>query len=120
MTIQVKDKVVDEHPDETARWTILSNHGHALVYLAIRPDIRLWELAAQLGIRERSAHRIVSELATAGYVNRQHHGRRVIYTVDRSRGLRRADLSHTRVGDLIDLIFKHMRASDEGDGSNQT
>jgi hypothetical protein len=94
-TIPTRKKALDKQVDERGSWTMLSNHGHALLYLAIRPDTRLWELAAQLGIRERSAHRIVSELAAAGYVHRQRRGRRVIYNVDRSRGLRRPDLSHT-------------------------
>ena len=90
--------------DQGTSWTVLSNHGHALIYLATVPDIRLVDLAEHLGVRERSAHRIVSELVAAGYVQRERHGRRVRYTVDRRKPLRRPDFKDTSVGDLVELV----------------
>ena len=92
-------------------WTILSNHGHALIYLVREPDIRIWELAQRLDIRERSAQRIVTELVEAGYVTRHPHpthGSRVTYTVDRSKGLRRPDLNPIAIGDLLDTIIPRL------------
>jgi DNA-binding IclR family transcriptional regulator len=40
----------------------------ALLCIAHDPAVRLRELAASLGMTERSAHGIVSDLAEAGYV----------------------------------------------------
>lgn len=90
-------------------WSLLSNHGHALICIAQQPDIRLWELAETIGIRERSAQRIVNQLVDAGYVVRHHHdhhGARVTYTVDRDHHLRRPHLQAYTVGDLL-ATFDH-------------
>ena len=50
---------------------------------APRPDpgARLRDIAASLGITERSAHGIVTDLAEAGYVIRQKDGRRNRYQI---------------------------------------
>jgi len=99
---------IDEYGDGRA-WSLISNHGHALVCLAQRPDVRLWELAETIGIRERSAQRIVNQLVKAGYVTRhQHdrHGARSSYTVNRELHLRRPHLGAYTVGDLIDAFSR--------------
>ena len=102
-------------------WSLLSNHGHALICLAQQPDLRLWELAETIGIRERSAQRIVNQLAEAGYVTRHHHdhhGARSSYTVNRELHLRRPHLGAYTVGDLIDTFSRPAKARDARDGSN--
>jgi MarR family len=97
-------------------WSLLSNHGHALICIAQQPDIRLWELAETIGIRERSAQRIVNQLVDAGYVTRHHHdhhGARVTYTVDRDHHLRRPHLQAYTVGDLLDTFAPSPKAFEE-------
>jgi DNA-binding Lrp family transcriptional regulator len=97
-------------------WSLLSNHGHALICIAQQPDIRLWELAETIGIRERSAQRIVNQLVDAGYVTRHHHdhhGARVTYTVDRDHHLRRPHLQDYTVRDLLDTFAPSPKASEE-------
>ena len=47
-------------------WSFLTNHARVLIRLAEDPDIRLRELADAVGITERAAHRIVTDLADAG------------------------------------------------------
>lgn len=86
-------------------WTLVSNHGHALLCLVEQPDMRIWELAGRVGVRERSAQRIVSELVEAGYLSREWRGARVRYTVHRDRPLRRAGLSTRTLGDLLDVLL---------------
>ena len=49
-------------------WGFLSNHGRVLVFLAHDPGMRLRDIAASLGITERSAYGIVTDLTEAGYV----------------------------------------------------
>jgi len=46
-----------------------------------RPDARLRDIAASLGITKRSAHGIVTDLAEAGYVIRQKDVRRNRYRI---------------------------------------
>jgi hypothetical protein len=64
-----------------ARWSFLSNHARALLCIARDPAVRLRELAASLGLTERSAHGIVADLAQAGYVIKVKDGRRNRYQV---------------------------------------
>ncbi len=62
-------------------WSLLSNHGRALLCLAQDPDIRLRDLAARLGITERRAFDLVNDLTVAGYVIKEKEGRRNRYQV---------------------------------------
>ena len=59
-----------------ASWSFLTNHARVLLCIARDPGARLRDIAASLGITERSAHGIVTDLAEAGYVIRQKDGRR--------------------------------------------
>ena len=49
--------------------------------MASDPAIRLRDIAARLGITERSAHTIVSDLAESGYVLKGKKGRRSRYEI---------------------------------------
>jgi hypothetical protein len=64
-----------------ASWSFLTNHARVLLFIARDPGARLRDIAASLGITERSAHGIVSDLAVAGYVVKQKDGRRNRYQV---------------------------------------
>lgn len=41
-------------PTLARHWTFLSNHAHVLVCLALDPDTRLRDVAAEVGITERA------------------------------------------------------------------
>ncbi len=62
-------------------WTFLTNHAHVLLCIAREPDIRLTDIALQVGITPRAAQRIVNELVAAGYLSPTRIGRRNVYTV---------------------------------------
>jgi predicted ArsR family transcriptional regulator len=63
------------------RWGFLTNHARVLLYIAQDPGARLRDIAASLGITERSAHGILTDLTAAGYVIKQKDGRRNRYQV---------------------------------------
>ena len=65
----------------TPAWSFLTNHAQVLLCIAQDPGIRLREIGDAIGITERAAHRIVGELATAGYISRTRNGRRNQYTI---------------------------------------
>ena len=48
-----------------AKWSFLTNHTRALVCIAHDPGVRLRDIAAALGITERSAYGIVTDLVGA-------------------------------------------------------
>ena len=66
-------------------WTFLTNHAHVLLSLASNPDATLREVAEQVGITERAAHRIVGELEHEGALTRSRDGRRNHYEIRRDR-----------------------------------
>ena len=63
-------------------WAFLTNHAQVLVCIARDPGVRLRDIGERVGITERAAHRIVAELADAGYITRQRNGRRNHYTIN--------------------------------------
>jgi uncharacterized membrane protein len=85
-------------------WDFLTNHAHVLVCIAGDPGIRLRDIADQVGITERAAHRIVSELDEAGYVVRERDGRRNRYTVKLEQPLRHPMVEDRKVGELIKVL----------------
>jgi MarR family len=62
-------------------WSLLSNHGRVLVFVARAPDSRLRDVAEGVGVTERTAHRIVSELCDRGFLVRRRNGSRNHYEV---------------------------------------
>jgi MarR family len=64
-----------------ADWTFLTSHARVLLCIARDPGVRLRDIAASLGITERSAYAIVTDLAEAGYAVKQKHGRRNRYQI---------------------------------------
>ena len=78
-----------------ASWSFLSSHARVLLCIARDPGARLRDIAASVGITERSAHAIVSDLAGVGYVVRQKDGRRIRYQIQAH-----LPLSETGTGEL--------------------
>jgi predicted ArsR family transcriptional regulator len=88
--------------DERERsWTFLTNHAHVLLCIASDPDARLRDVAAAVGITERAAQRIVTELVDDGYLERHRTGRRNSYRVNTNRPLRAPFDDDRRVEELI-------------------
>jgi MarR family len=88
----------------TPRWSFLTNHAQVLLAIAGDPTIRLREIGAAVGITERAAHRIVGELAAAGYVTRERLGRRNRYTVRPHLPLPDPVARDQNVGDLLTIV----------------
>jgi DNA-binding IclR family transcriptional regulator len=85
-------------------WTFLSNHAQVLLCIAHDPGIRLRDIGDQVGITERAAHRIVSELDEAGYLTRERDGRRNRYTISRDLPLPDRVARNQRIGDLLEIL----------------
>ena len=60
-------------------WSFRTGHARVLLCIAHDPGVRLRDLAASVGITERSAYAIVTDLTAAGYVVKQKDGRRNRY-----------------------------------------
>jgi DNA-binding IclR family transcriptional regulator len=93
--------------NESKTWTFLTNHAQVLLCLARTPDIRLRDVAEQVGITERSTQRIVSELVAAGYVKTSREGRRNRYTVDREHAMRHTAQVGHEIGALLEALSEN-------------
>jgi DNA-binding MarR family transcriptional regulator len=88
----------DEHP-----WRFLTNHTQVLLSIARAPDIRLRDVAEQVGITERAAQRILADLVQAGYVERHRHGRRNSYRINEHRHMRHPAQEDIEIRTLLKL-----------------
>lgn len=86
-------------------WTFLTNHAHVLVCIAGEPDVRGRDIAAKVGITERAAQAIISDLVADGYLTRRRRGRRNHYEIHRSMPLRHPLESERTVGELLDAVM---------------
>jgi predicted transcriptional regulator len=93
----------------TTRWDFLTNHAHVLVCVAHDAGIRLRDIASAVGITERAAHRILSELVEEGYVLREREGRRNRYQVVSDLPLRHPLVQEREVGDLLEVLLSSAR-----------
>lgn len=85
-------------------WTLFSNHGHVLLFLAGHRDARLRDVAERVGITERAVQKIVRELQEAGYLSVSKHGRCNRYRVNARKTLRHPIEAHCTVARLAQLM----------------
>ena len=75
-----------------------------LLCIAHDPGVRLRDIAASLGITERSAYSIVTDLAKAGYVVKQKDGRRNRYQIQAHLPLPEPTRHERTVGEVLGLL----------------
>ena len=85
-------------------WTFVTSHTQVLLCLARDPDVRLLDVAQTVGITERAAQRIVTDLVEAGYVKRTRIGRRNRYTINPTVEMRHHSQQGHEIGALLDLL----------------
>ena len=82
-------------------WGFLTNYAQVLICIADDPGTRLRDIGDRIGITERAAHRIVTELATAGYITRQRTGRRNHYALNEHLPLSDPIAREQNIGQLL-------------------
>jgi DNA-binding MarR family transcriptional regulator len=95
--------------EKESGWTFLSNHAHVLICLARNPGVRLREIAETVGITERSAMRVITQLDEAGYLKRDKQGRRNHYTIALDAKFRHPVEAHCTVGQLLEMVLTRER-----------
>ena len=86
------------------RWRFVTNHAHVLECVATNPAARLRDIAATVGVTERTAAQIVSDLEQAGYLTKTRVGRNNRYEVHDGLPLRHTKHRHHTVGELIRFL----------------
>ena len=86
---------------KTATWSFLTNHSHVIVCLTKDPEMRVRDLALQIGITERAVIRILGDLEQEGVIERIKKGRRNHYVLHLEQHLQHPLENHSTIGDLI-------------------
>jgi DNA-binding IscR family transcriptional regulator len=97
----------------TTTWNFLTNHGRALLCIADNPDVRIRDIAATLGITERRAHGIVTDLTDAGYLIKTKEGRRNRYEVQTHLPIPEPTARERAIGDVLELLGGRLDADEE-------
>ena len=100
-----------------ADWTFITNHGAVLALVARHGQITAREIADRLSITERSVHRIIGDLESAGYLERNREGRVNWYRVRHDLPLRRDRIP---VGELLRVLTNNQFAWDWPEESSGT
>ena len=85
-------------------WSFLTRHGRVLLCIAHDPGVRLRDIAATVGITERSAYGIVSDLTAAGYAVKQKDGRRNHYQIQARLPLHGPASQQLAIGEVLALL----------------
>ena len=85
-------------------WSFLTKHGRVLLCIARDPGVRLRDIAARVGITERSAYGIVSDLSAAGYAAKQKNGRRNRYQIQAHLPLTEPTSQQLAIGEVLALL----------------
>jgi hypothetical protein len=86
-------------------WSFLTNHARVLLCIARDPGVRLREIAAGLGMTERSAYGIVTDLTAAGYVIKQKDGRRNRYQIQTHLPLPEPGSREPAIGEVLAVLL---------------
>jgi hypothetical protein len=86
-------------------WNFLTNHARVLLCIAHDPDARLRDIAASLGITERSVYGIVTDLTAAGYVVKHKDGRRNLYQIQAHLPLPEPASQEPAIGEVLALLI---------------
>ncbi len=87
------------------RWSFLTNHARVLLRIACEPGTRLRDNAAALGIAERTAYSIVTDLSDAGYLVKQTVGRRSRYQIQAHLPLAEPSSHEPAIGDVLAVLI---------------
>jgi DNA-binding transcriptional ArsR family regulator len=100
-------------------WSFLTNHARVLLCLAHDPGARLRDIAASLGITDRSVYGIVTDLTAAGYVVKHRDGRRNRYQIQVHLPLPEPASKEPAIGEVLALLMGS-RARQQPSGARPT
>ena len=102
-----------------ANLSFLTNHARVLMCIAHDPGARLRDIAASLGITERSAYAMVTDLTAAGYTVKRKDGRRNRYQIQADLPLPEAASQEPAIGEVLAVLAGRRReAAANRDGTS--
>lgn len=95
--------------DSDPKWRFFTNHFEVLLYIARHPDARLRIVAEEVGITERAAHRLLTQLVDEGYVTVTKVGRRNHYRLTPGTTLRHRANAAVPLEPLLEIVNARAR-----------
>src|SRR5258706_10062969 len=86
-------------------WSFLTSHARVLLCIAHDPGLRLRDIAVRLGITERTAHGVLTDLVRAGYVTKAKDGRRNRYQIQAHLPLPEPGTREPSIGELLAVLL---------------
>jgi hypothetical protein len=86
-------------------WSLLTNHARVLVCIGHDPGVRLRDIAETIGITERRAFGIVTDLTEAGYVVKDKDGRRNRYRIQEHLPIRMQIGREPTIGEVLAVLI---------------
>ena len=84
-----------------AEWTFITNHALVLASIAKNPDMTAREISDDIGITERTAHKIITDLDKDGYITKSRVGVKNTYRIHPEVPIKTAN---SAVGELLKLL----------------
>ncbi len=82
-------------------WAFITNHGLVLASIAKGGGKTAREIGDDVGVTERTAHKIILELEEEGYITKTKDGNRNKYRIRPEVPMKAAD---TTIGELLELL----------------
>lgn len=100
-------------------WGFITNHGLVLAAIAKHPSSTARDIGDEVGITERSAHKIINDLEAEGYVTKTRLGRQNKYRIHPDTPLKE-EVSDSAVGELLVMLgWKRRRKSKASEENGQ-
>ena len=96
--------------DQVFNWSLLSNHGLVLFYIATKSGITMREMSQNLHLTERALYKIIRDLEAAEMLDVKKVGRLNSYAVNPNAGFINPLFGHLSVGDLVEALRSGRRA----------
>ena len=92
-----------------SEWAFITNHGLALASIAKHPDRTAREIGDDVGVTERTAHKIITDLEKEGYITKTKVGVKNTYTIHPDLRIKTGDAP---VGELLVMLgWKRKKAT---------
>ena len=82
-------------------WTFVTNHALVLASIAKNPDMTAREIGDDIGVTERTAHKIINDLNNDGYITKSRVGVKNTYRIHPELPIKSAN---SAVGELLELL----------------
>ncbi len=85
-------------------WKFITNHALVFCLIAQQPRSTAREIAATIGITEKTTRNIINDLEADEYITKTKEGRRLRYSIDPEMPLRHELHEDKSVGDLLEIL----------------